>query len=103
MTHKHFIALVLATAISITALAPAPARAGHDTARIIVGVAALALIGAAIAEANNRRDIYVTRNVYNDRWQPPRGRYYRYDTPDPARYRHWRHHREIEQHHRGQW
>lgn len=75
MTHKHFIAAILAAAVSITALAPAQARAGNNTAEIVAGVAALAIIGAAISESSNNRNVYVTRNVHprpRHGWQPRR-------------------------------
>lgn len=81
--HRKFIALVLSTALVITGFSTAPARAGDDTAKLLAGLAALALIGAAIQ--NNKRDRYVvSRNpvytpppVYKPRpVHKPHGKYY---------------------------
>ncbi|HBS49482.1 MAG TPA: hypothetical protein DEA05_05040 [Rhodobacteraceae bacterium] len=54
--HRKFIALIVATAVAVTGLSAAPARADEDTARIIAGIAALALLGAAIREHNRDDD-----------------------------------------------
>lgn len=63
MTHRTFISIILAAAIAVTGMTAAPARADDDTAKIIAGVAALAIIGAAIAEERkDRRRKAVTRN-----------------------------------------
>ena len=80
--HRTFIALILSTAISVTGLSltAAPARA-DDTAKILAGIAAIALLGAAIENNRNKVRI-VTRpsptwlgpNEYNGthyRPQPP--------------------------------
>jgi hypothetical protein len=58
--HRKFIALILATALAITGLSAVPARADGDTARLLAGLAALALIGVAIQKKNKRR--VVSRN-----------------------------------------
>lgn len=111
MTHKHFIAAILAAAISITALSSAPARAGNDTAKIIAGVAALAIIGAAVADASRDRNVYVTRNAYPHRgygWQARRnhvrqerlGRHWQ-QHQHQRQHRHHRHHRHH--HHDRRW
>lgn len=64
MTHRTFIAAILAAALAITGMTSAPARAGNDDiAKWIAGAAALAIIGAAIADANDRDDRVVTRNT----------------------------------------
>ena len=63
MNYKGFITTLMAAAIAITGLTAAPAKA-DNTAEIIAGVAALAIIGAAIAEASNNDPVYVTRNRY---------------------------------------
>lgn len=56
MIHRKFIALITATSIAVTGLTIAPAHAGkNDTAKIIAGVAALALIGVAISESKKRK------------------------------------------------
>lgn len=56
MTYRSFISIVLAAAIAVTSVTAAPAQAGgrDDAAKWIAGVAALAIIGAAIAD--DRRD-----------------------------------------------
>ena len=56
MTYKSFIASIMAAAIALTTFSAAPARAGDDAAKIIAGVAALAIIGAAIADSKNDDD-----------------------------------------------
>ena len=73
MTHKTFMATLLAAALAVATLTAAPARADSDTAKIITGLAALAIIGAAIAEANDDKDTYiVNRNYYRHGYQPRR-------------------------------
>ncbi len=67
MIHRKFIALVAATSIAVTGLTTAPAQAKDDTAKIIAGVAALALIGVAISQSNKSRRNRTTRSdYYND-------------------------------------
>jgi hypothetical protein len=51
MLHRSFIATILAASLAITSFSAAPARADNDAAKIIAGVAALAIIGAAVADA----------------------------------------------------
>lgn len=54
--HRKFIALIVASAVAVTALSTAPARADeHDVAKILAGLAALAFIGVAI-EHNRDND-----------------------------------------------
>ncbi|MCZ0813450.1 MAG: hypothetical protein ACQEVT_13880 [Pseudomonadota bacterium] len=62
MLHRKFIAAILASAIAITGMTAAPARADNDAAKIIVGAAALALIGAAVADARQSGNHSVYRN-----------------------------------------
>lgn len=57
--HRKFIALILASALAITGLSAVPARADGDTARIFAGLAALAIIGAALERS--RRHTTVTK------------------------------------------
>jgi Ni/Co efflux regulator RcnB len=60
--HRKFITLIVASAMAVTGLSAAPARADvEDAAKVIVGVAALAILGAAIADAKDDKD-RVTRN-----------------------------------------
>lgn len=53
---RRFVAAVLAASLTITALAAQPARAADqdDLARVLLGVAAIAIIGKAIQD--NRKD-----------------------------------------------
>lgn len=54
--HRKFIAFVLSAAMAVTALTTGPVRADEeDIAKWIAGAAALAIIGAAIADANKDR------------------------------------------------
>lgn len=64
--HRKFIALILATALTITGLSAAPARADGDTARLFAGLAALALLGAAI---QSNRDKHPVTHYYSS---PPK-------------------------------
>jgi len=63
--HRKFIAIVLGAALAVTGLSSAPVRAQDrgETAAIIAGVAALAIIGAAVASdrKKDRRNDYVAR------------------------------------------
>ena len=59
--HRYFIALVISLTIAITAVSAAPARAGdQDLARLLAGIAALAIIGKAIHDRNDKD--HVTQN-----------------------------------------
>lgn len=73
MSYRTFIASILVAAMTITGWAATPARAdSEDIAKVIAGVAALAIIGAAISERNDRNDYnVVTRNRrhHNDHFQ----------------------------------
>ncbi|MDW3118383.1 MAG: hypothetical protein R8G60_11815 [Roseovarius pacificus] len=51
MFHRQFIAAVLAAAVAVTGMTAAPARADNDAAKVIAGVAALAVLGAAMSDA----------------------------------------------------
>ncbi|MDK3016820.1 hypothetical protein [Pseudodonghicola flavimaris] len=69
--HRKFIALIsgLAVAVALTGASAAPARAdGSDAAKIFAGLAALAIIGAAIDNANDHPPV-INRQVIV---QPPR-------------------------------
>ena len=70
--HRKFILLILSAAIAIAGVS-APARAdGNDAAKLFVGIAALALIGKALKDDDDRRT--VSRNTYSPHY---------YDTPHP--------------------
>ncbi|SLN31803.1 hypothetical protein ROA7450_01428 [Roseovarius albus] len=53
MKRHHFIAAILGLSIATSGFAAAPARADNDTAKVIAGIATLAIIGSAIAKSNN--------------------------------------------------
>lgn len=60
--HRKFIAFVVCLSIAITGFSTVPARADEDVAKVIAGLAALAILGAAINKANdNDHDGYVAR------------------------------------------
>ena len=62
MTYKHFIGAITALAIGITSLTAAPARASDDTAKVLTGIAALAIVGAVIADKKNDNHGYVAKS-----------------------------------------
>ncbi|MEO0772987.1 MAG: hypothetical protein AAFZ04_07380 [Pseudomonadota bacterium] len=63
MLFKGFTTSMAAIAIAFAGLTATPAKADNDTAKIIAGVAALAIIGAAISE--NRKDRRHVTRYYN--------------------------------------
>jgi len=69
--HRKFIALILASALATTGLSAAPARADGDTARIFAGLAALAIIGAAL-ERSNRHTTVTKQYIQPSHPLPPR-------------------------------
>jgi len=82
--HRKFIAAIVATAIAITGFSAAPARAG-DAEKILGGLAALAIIGAAVHHYDKKKDRERTTRRYTP-YQPvtPRPlppRVTRYDLP----------------------
>lgn len=64
---KHFIATVVAAALTITSFSAAPARAEiNDVERLLLGLGALAIIGTAIHENQSRKKsnrVAVTRRA----------------------------------------
>lgn len=88
--HRKFIAFVLCLSLAITGFSAAPARAGDDVAKVLAGLAALAIIGAAINDRRDERKAHVTRRpaytpppAYQPRPLPPRVA--RYDLPGKCR------------------
>ena len=84
-SHRSFIALIsaLSLAVAITGASAAPARAGDDTARVLAGIAALAIIGAAIEESrDDRAHVVQQRKVIVH--QPPRHVYRSHGPRRPA-------------------
>lgn len=61
---RYLLATVTAATLAFAGVSATPARAGSDTARIITGIGALAIIGAAIASSRDRRHDDVSRNRY---------------------------------------
>lgn len=52
--HRKFIALIIASAIAVTGLSAVPARAeGGDVAKVLAGLAVLAIIGVAIDKSRD--------------------------------------------------
>ncbi|MEX0319862.1 MAG: hypothetical protein AB3N21_18040 [Ruegeria sp.] len=87
--HRKFIALIVSTAIAITGLSASQARAAdpHD---ILGGLAAIAILGAAIHHYDKKRDRERARHDYRIRDYPDPGpvtrrplppRVARYDLP----------------------
>lgn len=53
--HRYFIALIVTATVAVTAFGAAPARASdQDLARVLAGLAALAIIGKAIHDRNDK-------------------------------------------------
>jgi len=68
--HKKFIALIIASAVAVTGISASKARAA-DTGDIIGGLAAIALIGAAVKHfSDQNRKNTVTHN-YNHVYKAP--------------------------------
>jgi len=90
--HTRILAGVTALALGIGGLAASPAQAGSDTARIIGGLAALAIIGAAIADRQDDRRRAVTRHGHRGQgYGYGRHRGYGHGRHGYARTRHYRH------------
>ena len=89
MMHKHFIAGITALALGIAGLTAAPVQAGNETAKIITGVAALAIIGTAIANSRDHDRRAISRNRgYSKQRYSRQGYSYGYDNYSrPNRYR----------------
>lgn len=91
--HRKFIALIIGAALTVSSLAAAPVQAQNrgETAAIIAGVAALAIVGAAISDDRNRdrdrRHDYVSRGhgYKQPHYAPKRHHKHGYN---PGHYRH---------------
>ena len=59
--HRRFIAVVLAASVAVTGFTAAPARADEDFGKILAGLAAIAIIGAAIENSRDDNVHVVTR------------------------------------------
>lgn len=82
--HRKFIAFIVATAIAITGFSVAPARAG-EAERILGGLAAIALFGAAIHHYDKKKNSEPVARQYNHyqsvKPRPLPSRVSRYDLP----------------------
>ncbi len=88
--HRKFIALIVATAIAVTGVSASQARAA-DTGDILGGLAAIAIIGAAVNHYNKekRRDrpsrqyhhVYKEPKIVHPHVRPVPKRVARYDLP----------------------
>lgn len=78
--HRKFIALIVSAAIAVTgiSLVAKPARA-DETTRILAGIAALALIGAAI-RSSREASVQVTTTT-RPTWRPPKPKVSRFVVP----------------------
>lgn len=93
--HRKFIALIISAALAVTSLTAVPAQAQNrgETAAIIAGVAALAIVGAAIADDRNkdRRNDHVTRgHGYHKPYYAPKRQHkqvYRYGHKQQRHYK----------------
>ncbi|MEM7596138.1 MAG: hypothetical protein AAF382_00485 [Pseudomonadota bacterium] len=102
MLFKGFTMTLAAIAVSFASFSATPAKADNDTAKIIAGVAALAIIGAAIADNRNDRR-YVTRyhnNYYNPYYRHQRKVYRKHHYNHGHGHYHGKHHHKHSQHKR---
>ena len=102
MLFKGFTMTLAAIALSFASFSATPAKADNDTAKIIAGVAALAIIGAAIADNRNDRR-YVTRyhnNYYNPYYRHQRKVYRKHYYNHGHGHYHGKHHHKHSQHKR---
>lgn len=83
--HKKFIAAISAASLAISLFAgAAPARADSDDfAKALAGIAAIAIIGKAINDRNDRKKAHVSRNSHTHGVapRPTPKRFSRYDLP----------------------
>jgi len=85
--HRKFIAFVLMASLAVTGFSAAPARADEDVAKVIAGLAALAIIGAAINKnRHENNNNYVTQYPHKPTHVHPKPRplpprVARYDLP----------------------
>lgn len=80
MIRKRFIAGFSALAISFAGLTAAPAQASDDTAKIIAGAAALAILGTVIAKSSkdDRRDHAVSKGHSSHYYGHAKHKHHRY-------------------------
>ncbi len=78
--HRKFIAMICASALAVTAFT-APARADDDVAKMIAGLAVLAIIGAAINDHNDNDTVVVQRRAQP--YYPPQNHGHSYSVRPP--------------------
>ena len=107
MLIKGFTTTLAAIAIAFSSFSAAPAQAGDDTAKIIAGVAALAIIGAAIADNRNNRHVsrhygynYNNPHYYGHNYHQ---RHYHGHKRKVYRHHHYKKHSYRHKHHRKHW
>jgi len=90
-----FISLIMAASVAVAGIAAAPARADNDDiAKVLAGIAAIAVVGAVIHKSKDRNnDRAVTRHYYNDNSYVPHRKHHRKHKR--------RHHRKHHAHNRG--
>lgn len=95
--HRKFIALIIGAALAVTSLTAAPAQAQNrsETVAIIAGVAALAIVGAALADDRNRdrnrRNDSATRGYgYQQPYYAPKRHHKKADNESDNRHQHSR-------------
>ncbi len=99
--YRRFIAIILATAVAITGLTAAPARADNDRLlKILGGVAAVAIIGAAIKEAKDNDKVarrYPYYNTHRPQTRHRQHKHHRYHKSHGYRGHH-KHHKHSKHH-----
>ncbi|MEM9240180.1 MAG: hypothetical protein AAGB07_09395 [Pseudomonadota bacterium] len=100
---KGFTTTLAAIAISFAGLSATPAQAGNDTAKIIAGAAALAIIGAAIADSRNNRRYVSRHHGYNYHNPYYYGHNYHGHKRKVYRHHYYKKHNYRHKHHRKHW
>lgn len=84
--HKKFIALIVASAVAITGISASQARAA-DVGDILGGLAAIALLGAAVSHFNDDGKKNTVTHNYNHIYKAPQERVYAKPKARPPRVR----------------
>jgi hypothetical protein len=68
---KKLIAMMLSASLALTSVTVTPARADDDVGKVLAGIAALLVIGAAVNKNKHRKENQnVTRHVQPNTWAP---------------------------------
>lgn len=68
---KKILAMVLSTSLALTSITVTPARADDDVGKVLAGLAALLVIGAAVNKNKHRREQQeTTRQTTTHTWSP---------------------------------